>query len=94
MKNTILLFLAVGLLVSAQEKPQEKPQEKVEEGKLTFTETTALNVVSGEFAKAQKDLAQVELDIQRNHPGYHFDQNLGQLVKNPEPKPEVKPEKK
>lgn len=75
----------------AQDAPKPEP-------KLSKTETVAIGAVAEKLAQNRRDLAglmetlhELEAEIVAEHPGYHFDEVSGAIVKDPPP---AKPGKK
>jgi hypothetical protein len=84
------MILILALAAALSQAPAPAPKEE----RLTSTEVLALNTVTSEINKASQDAANVEADIQKNHPGYTFDFHTGQLVKVvPIKKPEAQEKK-
>ena len=88
------IILALALTATATAYAQA-PAPATDGEKLTSSEELALKYVSQEFNQAQQDLAKLNADVSKAHPGYSFNPNTGTLTKNEVPKkkpvtPEVK----
>lgn len=88
-KLTLLPFALAAGAFAQSAPPAPAPQ-------LTTTEQIALSTVIDKIKQIQEQnknaydaLHQVEADISKSHPAFHFDERTNQLV--PDAKPEVKP---
>ena len=94
--KTLLMLFALTAAANAQSLPLPTTGES-----LTPSEELALRYVTQEFNQAQKDFANLNEAVRKNHPGYYLSPSTGTLIaieqpKAPEPAkaPEVKTDKK
>lgn len=71
-----IIFAVLIAVASGEQKPEPK---------LSTTEQIALHSVSAQLTQLKQEIAAIEIDIAKNHPGYHLDSEnplSGQLVPN------------
>lgn len=90
MKRTTLILAVLVLLVWFAYGQEKTPV-------LTSTEKIALHSVDAQFTQVKQQLAAIEEDIAREHPGFHLDPVnplSGQLIRDTPPASKAAPAKK
>ena len=96
MIKCLSVFLLAAPLMAQTAKPTTPAPTAPKAEEVTPLEKSGLQTIAREYQQILQELSQANIDVAKNHPGYHLDPKnplSGVLVKD-EPKTEAKPAEK